>query len=336
MFKNKTGFTLAEVLIALTVVGVIMAISVQTIRIVKASYSSLAYFEYKNIQRIAAEMIAGKLPTNITVNGSYIQPPSELGLLMNGKGYAAMLTKNDTLFCRYLVSLANVSGPDNCDNQFTAEFNNTTNEPEIKDLNVDAPTFITTSGRRYYISGRTTHTKVSDIFGYRLIAVDLNGNQKPNIAQRKNNSDRRIPDIVTFLLLDSGDIFPLSHAADNTEMPDGRMVVYLNSKIKGYYFANINRPDDKKAVECTKLRNEDGEPACNFSVVYVQNKHDGKGLSFYSYRKAYCSALGEKESLYKTYCDGIGQDSLCPPSSDPKQFDLCRVENIKPAFRYNF
>ena len=60
MFKNKTGFTLTEVLVTLAIVGVIIAISILTIRIVKTSYSPSDYFEFKNIPKITTEMTAEK------------------------------------------------------------------------------------------------------------------------------------------------------------------------------------------------------------------------------------------------------------------------------------
>lgn len=339
MRKNKFGFTLAEVLIALTVIGVIMAISVQTIRIVKASYSSLAYFEFMNIQRIAAEMIAGKLPITTTDdNDNILQPPSKIQTLSGGRGSAAMLTdevdKNgNDIFCSYLVSVANVVGDSNCDALFNVGENE--GEPAISDLDINAPTFISPSGRRYYITKRATSSDVSDVVGFRLIGVDLNGTQKPNIDRREGG---KVPDIVTFLILDTGDVFPLGYTADNLEHSSGRMVVYLNSKVKGYYYSDRAERTVGIPEECTKLKDENGNPVCNYAVVNVPNKANGKdgSSSFYSYREAYCSSLGGGESPYKNYCTGIQGDELCPPSNSDKKFDLCRVENVKPMFRYNF
>ena len=39
MKNNKKGFTLGEVLVCVAIIGVIMAISVQSIKIVKSSYT---------------------------------------------------------------------------------------------------------------------------------------------------------------------------------------------------------------------------------------------------------------------------------------------------------
>ena len=59
-------------------------------------------------------------------------------------------------------------------------------------------------------------------------------------------------------------------------------------------------------------------------------------MSTYSYREAYCKSLGARQSVYKTYCNGIAGHFACPPSNNEQRFDLCLVENIKPMFRYNF
>ena len=50
-----------------------------------------------------------------------------------------------------------------------------------------------------------------------------------------------------------------------------------------------------------------------------------------------CTALGQnKASENKIYCSGISGSQYCPPSNNSNKFDSCRVENIKPMFRYNF
>ena len=49
MKKYKFGFTLSEVLIAMAVIGVVLALSVNAIKTARASYTALAYFAHKNI-----------------------------------------------------------------------------------------------------------------------------------------------------------------------------------------------------------------------------------------------------------------------------------------------
>ena len=49
MKKNKSGFTLTEVLMVIVIVGFILAMTVHTFNSLRASYTSLSYFTYKNV-----------------------------------------------------------------------------------------------------------------------------------------------------------------------------------------------------------------------------------------------------------------------------------------------
>ncbi len=339
MKKNKFGFTLAEVLVSMTIVGVIMAISVQTIKVVRASYSSTTYFEFINIQKMAGELIAGMSyePLRSAQGGSIGNPTTEK-TSGNGISYTT-ITDDSSTFCKFIIALSNTAGSDNsvdCSNLFDVTLGGDEPKLVIEDTGEgsdwDNPTFIASSARRYYLSNKVPEgTSVSNKYGYYLIAVDLNGTQGPNTTEYDG---KKIPDIVTFMILDNGEVFPLSFAADNLKVGD-RTTLYLNSKVKGYYFKH----DDTRTTsprECGKDTNK----RCNFGVIYAPNTNtpgpDGKDNFFFSYREAYCSSLGTRESAYESYCAGLPYYSLCPPSDDEKQFDVCRVENIKPAFKYNF
>ncbi len=358
MKKNRRGFTLAEVLICMVILGVIMAISVGTLKVIRASYTSLAYFEYKNIQRMAGEMIAGLTPNSIK---SEFDGDDQNKALITTKmkratagNYINVITDDNTVFCKAIASLANTVGEVQCDSFFsvTNETSSMTNQSEpMLNINEDDdtyknPNFVSNSGRRYYISEWQEEGNVSEDYGYRLIGVDLNGTQKPNISL---NNTRKVPDIAVFMILDNGEIFPMGVTADNINMPDGRVVLYLNSKVKGYYFKYDPTREGTVPKECKmKLTYKDAnkndvltdQVQCNFGVVYAPNENtpgkDGKQNFFFSYREAYCSALGERTSAYANYCNSISGQSLCPPSSNEKQFDLCKVDNVKPVFRYNF
>ncbi len=341
MKKNKFGFTLAEVLVCLVIIGVIMAVSVQTIKVIRASYSSLAYFEFLNIQKIAGEMIAGLTFESMKDSqGANIGNPTTMKTF-NGVSYTT-ITDDNTVFCKFVTSLSNTVGIDSsneCSNLF--DVSQGASEPKLiitdsgEGSEWDNPTFISTSGRRYYISRKVAEgTSISDKYGYFLISVDLNGTQGPNTTEYDG---KKVPDIVTFMILDNGEVFPLGVAADNLKVGE-RTTLYLNSKVKGYYFEH----DESRTTspeECTITGKVPGK-RCNFGVIYAPNQNspgvEGKENFFFSYREAYCSSLGTRESSYENYCAGIAYHSLCPPSDDEKQFDVCRVENIKPAFKYNF
>lgn len=345
MDKNKKGFTLGEVLICIMVVGIIMALSVQTIKIVKTSYASLGYFAHKNVTAMARELFSGQMPGENTsdvllcrlTNGesTYVLKPDllpETNALLNCRDLSTETGTNTV--CNSLAEMSNTSGKILCgsENLFTAAINDDTDEPYISDLNADNPNFITTNGQRYYITKRSFDTKISDNFGFRIIAVDLNGKSKPNSVE--TDSKKMPPDIIMFVLLDNGDIFPIGVAADNFNISDGRIVQYINSKVKGYYYSYDTNRTEGIPSSCFVKTTSGTKQICNFAVVYAQND---EGTSFFTYREAYCNALGtNKEPAYKNYCYGKTRNILCPPSSNEKRFDLCNVENVKPLFRYNF
>ena len=334
MRKNKSGFTLAEVLICLTIAGLIVALSVNSLKIIKTSYTALAYFEMNYIRQIAGELIAGKAPTEEIAGQTCIFDPSTLKYI---------ITPDDNTFCTSVASLLNVVGKTNCTNFAPVTNYNERNTDENKEkiINITNNTagnynFMTTNGHRYYISAHQSGADINSIFGYRTIGVDLNGKSAPNISQRDGD---KMPDIISFVILDTGEVFPVGVVADNPEIPKyNRTVLYLNSKVKGYYYSHTEvtgeaRNESSIPAEC-KIGNKQ---ICDYAVVNVPNNNsDKKNSAVYSYREAYCSSLGAQNSTFGNYCQGLPGNPNCPPSSLDTQFDLCLVENIKPMFRYNF
>ena len=59
MKKNKKGFTLAEILVCMTIMGIIMVAAVGVIRRVSVSYTSLAYYAHKNLEMSVTAMMMG-------------------------------------------------------------------------------------------------------------------------------------------------------------------------------------------------------------------------------------------------------------------------------------
>lgn len=351
MKNKKVGFTLSEVLVSVVIIGVIMAISVNSIKIVKASYTSLAYFAFQNVQNMVGVLNSGDSPYGKLKDKDDEELPSMIAQCRNSKGKVVQVLKSDkeyegygiancssrqnvtgeakNLFCKSLLSIANISGKTNCENLASVEMKG--NEPAIANLDYNKPSFIATNGQRYYISQWTMNPNVSSDFGFRLIAVDLNGTSKPN--KMGNDRSSLPPDIVTFMVLDNGEVLPLGVAADNIYLANGRVIMYLNSKVKGYYYTFNESRTENVAPDCTTKIKGVAQKTCNYAVVPLKNE---KGTSFFSYRQAYCTATGDEDVAYKNYCVGIGQSELCPPSDDEHVFDLCLPSNVKPMFRYNF
>ncbi len=343
MNKNKKGFTLEEVLITMAIVGIVMAIAVQSIKIVKASYTSLAFFAERNVRQLAGEMInVPDVTKRDTSNGmSRIIISDEETVTITAADGTTTTRSTDSVFCEQMANFSNTSGIIKCtdDDLFEVEKNDGDIYPQIvfdATNTTEEPNYYVTNGTRYYISEHVNkndpNRSVSSKYGYRLVAVDLNGKSIPNIASPTGN---RIPDIVTFMIMDNGEMYPLGVVADNMVSADGRIVIYLNSRVKGYYFGrNVN--GNPVAREC------DVTGRCDFRVVEIPNKHHPEGNSeatFHSYRQAFCHSLGENPStVYEEYCNGLDytDDNTCPISNEVNAFDECRVKIVKPMFRYNF
>ncbi len=375
MKKYKNGFTMAEILIVLMIVGIIMALSIRSIKIIKSSYASLTYFEFNTIKQIAAELIAGQTPTPLLDED---EKPIQLNSTIDGKNgkKLTVINTDDEIFCTAVTAILNTRGKNNCTNFFSAEISN---EPYLDiDFSKATPNFSTTNGRRYYVTQRIKNNNVSDLYGFRLIAVDLNGKSKPNSSL---SSVRRPPDVVTFLMLDNGEVYPLGVAADNLKISDENTLQYLNSKLKGYNYNSYKITKDQETQQETieyayeedengvktggyrassaipsecYTRNKKGKMSCDFGVTYLQNEENNKGekgaLSLFSYRQAYCSSLS-KAPTYAKYCENIDKHPLCPPADEtlcpsgdnaPQDenskncnIDLCTVENVKPLFRFD-
>ncbi len=372
---NKKGFTLGEVLVCIMIIGIIMALSMQSIKMVKSSYTSLTYFALKNVQDLVGEIYSGETLKQklLDIDGKVIDSTTKYckdlsKTEVNGtekmveNGSVSLILKPDrpvkglvacnkletkesptNTFCNALVALANTAGDINCTDlkNATVQYSSENNEPYIHIEDYKKPTFITTNGMRYYLTAWNFDENVSKKYGFRLLAVDLNGESKPNLSGAATNS--QLPDIVTFLILDNAEVLPLGVAADNVTI-DGRTVRYLNSKVKGYYY--IYNSDRKENIPPDCFMKKDGKSfnTCNYAVVNVKNE-SGESFevdkdttvqgSFFTYRQAYCGISGENSEVLTNYCDSAGPLQLCPPSTSLNSFDLCLIENVKPMFRYN-
>ena len=72
MMKYKKGFTLSEIMMAMTIIGVIMAISINAINNVRVSYTSLTYFAHKNIVNMIGVLYSGAMTSSDTTRGDDI------------------------------------------------------------------------------------------------------------------------------------------------------------------------------------------------------------------------------------------------------------------------
>ena len=72
-------------------------------------------------------------------------------------------------------------------------------------------------------SKRTFNSSISNDFGFRLLAVDVNGTSKPNVIDP--DDDKMPPDVLTFMIMDNGEMYPLGVAADNLKVAGNKHII---------------------------------------------------------------------------------------------------------------
>ncbi|MBQ9244915.1 prepilin-type N-terminal cleavage/methylation domain-containing protein [bacterium] len=403
MQNNKKAFTMAEVLVCMTIIGVVMAFSVNTIRIVKASYTSLTYFSFNNIQAIVGSLIAGdytqtewedrtkvykdttdnlgnqefkftgknikvyfdsldgrigenqkgkfpeavgfckvdrnidskdanKVVTVLKNDREYDDDVQHRGLPTCGErsnaNYVNNTKDNKVLFCHAFALVSNSVKGEKCmlDDLFDAGWGD--GEPELKDFNpkTATPNIITTNGQRYYISKwKFDKTNVSPIYGYRLIAVDLNGKSGPNLAKRI--SGKNFPDVVTFMVMDNGEVFPLGHAADNVilnhkagETP--RRIQYITSSVYGYYMDDLIEEDAEKTSD--KENWDSARASRNNKIAEIEGARDITNIP------AECKLKMQRPDDYDESNNKSGWKTWDDNSTNKEQCNFARVQVENP------
>lgn len=195
--NKKSGFTLAELLMIMFLVGALVVLGVQVILNRQNNYKVVYYAAYKNLKMAAGELVATS-PT--------------------GKvSYAFDENNNPTTFCQKLSNIFNVSaGASVCSNIYTfnptAGLSSSSVTPNNSSLSL-------TNGQRLYISNTFVAPGANNYFNEQatLVLVDLNGKGAPNIIDTKSYTDTRTPDIVAFAITDSGVVIPMTPLADDNE-----------------------------------------------------------------------------------------------------------------------
>ncbi len=285
-----------------------------------------------------------------TVPEASLQPGTNIPLCANSFHVTDESESGSFNFCKRVAAMANTAGGVNCNTLRNVGYRDSV--PYITDLNPDSPNFTATNGQRYYFSRRAVNSDISP-FGFRLIAIDLNGRRGPNLLspsseENDGNNANMLPDIVTFMLLDNGVIFPLGVAADNKYI-DGKYVNYLNSRVKAYSYStspNIHDEPDNSVPLNTLCLTSSGanlqedravQKNCQYVVKALAN-NGGVGNAqrgtVSSYKTMFCLSAQQEREFYPDYCDGINVISVCPGGSSA-QYDECYADPIKPMFRFN-
>lgn len=297
--KNKSGFTLPEILIMLAIIGVITALSIAVVSTQQAKFGLNCYHLLRELQMtagsIAAQTSEGNLFSKIT---EQTETTGSDGTVTSEETTKYDLS-NDDDFCKLFASKLNSASKLECseDKLFSA----TTTNIYFTTYNV-TPTFRLINGYSFYLSkhiagGVTSAGEYKP--GYRMLAVDMNGDAKPNKAD---------DDIIAFAIFDNGTVLPYGVAATNTRTDaegNSEYVPYFQTVIKGKNLV----PSTVVLEEANFLqRLEKSSVAWMFPSVIIKNPDNvaGNGLPRnLSFKDSYCKVYADQVAWYDpNYCTG--------------------------------
>ncbi len=349
--KKLIGFTLAEVMIAFTIIGVIMVFYVPVHKVVAAQYTTLAYSAWENLSLASKELLSGDYATSI---GNEEKPAL---VYSNGE---LVLNPDDDVFCLCMAEVMNTTGR-YCQPEAPYSSVSGSNPLEFKLASRDfedqySPNFVGTNGVKYFLSAhQAQNDSVASAYGYRVIAVDLTGKKKPNSEDSyPANHSGQPADIVYFIMLDNGAVFPIGVAATNRN--------YINARTIAYYFTSANIPPtsdllEKKAKGCKNFTSGVGienfhdiifnpekytndpekdhifEAGCNYwkENIEIQDPNDAsEQLLTYSFKDAYCLQKGQ-QGVFK----GYGCSDMYDKCDKTNEYhaDQCVLEPVKPLYK---
>lgn len=297
--KKHTGFTLAEVLIMLLIIGVIATLSI-IVNTQKAKFGLNCYYLLRELQltagSLAAQTTEGTLNSKIT---ELITTTDEGGNTTEEEAVKYDLSK-DSDFCKFFANTLNSASVLKCSDgdlysATTSDIYNgisSSSEPNFRLIN------------RYsiylskHVSGGTTGTgEVKP--GYRMVAVDLNGDASPNATDN---------DIISFAIFDNGTVLPYGVAATNKRKDKNgneEYIPYFQTVIKGKNLVT-NKVIVKEEQVLKRL--EKSSLAHMYPSVIFKNPDNisetgnPRDLSF---KDSYCKVYADEITWYDlNYCNG--------------------------------
>ena len=277
--KNKHyGFTLAEVLLTLIIVGVITVLSFQTIKMQKTTFGFTCYHFFRDLKitvgHMASQTVGGSLASFSCDRAAESDDADDYSACMTaGKSS----TDNEFLlnyktgegFCKGLAAFMATASSVKCT---AADLNNATLENIYGGINADTvPNFTLLNKNFIYVSNRVEPSGAGSAKPYRIVSADLNGYSKPNEVGK---------DIISFAVFDNGEVLPLGEPAESTK-----------------YFMGVVK------IRNILQRSSDGAESVLNSLKHpasIVRTSTGKNLSF---KDAYCWTMGASENC-PNYCSG--------------------------------
>lgn len=298
--NQHKGFTLAEVLIMLVIVGVLAALSITVVSTQKAKFGLNCYYLLRELQitagSLAAQTDEGNLHSKIS---EQTETTDDEGNITTQETVKYDLS-TDEGFCKFFANSLNSASTIRCEDENL--YSATISDIYSGISSSSVPTFRLINKYSVFLSkhvagGNTSAGEVRP--GYRMIAVDLNGDGKPNKTD---------DDIIAFAIFDNGTVLPYGVAATNTKTDaEGKSeyVPYFQTVIKGK-----NLVPNKVVLEEASFLNrlEKSSIASMFPSVIIKNPDNiaGNGIPRnLSFKDSYCKVYADEVAWYDpSYCNG--------------------------------
>ncbi len=281
---KKNGYTLREILVVMIIVGVLVVLSLQTIKSQKSNFAFSCYHLLRDLKITVGHMAAS------TYGGSLNSFSCEKALENNDQsGYEACVASGKSSeagasadpyildyrtgqgFCRGLGKYLGTASSLKCSE---GELNSATLSDIYGGIGAGKEeNFILMNKYLIYVSKRVAGGSSKP---YRIISVDLNGYSPPNEVAK---------DVISFAVFDNGEILPLGEAAVNND--------FFRAVIKIRNILPVDASHAQAAVDSAR------HPA---AIILSSKK---KPLTF---KEAYCDVYGKSEN-YPDYCNGYSDPS---------------------------
>lgn len=280
---KKRAFTLAEVMISLTLTSIIAVLSMQAYKTIKSKFVFSCYYLYRDLKiavgHMAADSIGGSFDS-VTCDADNLSAANYEACLtaaVNGTTNTNIIDyKTDTGFCKMLAKYLSSASKVEC---ATNDMNNATIANDNFYGSLAKPNFKLLNKNYVYVSKRVAGSNTDgQLHTYRIVSFDLNGRTSPNQAGK---------DIISFAIFDNGEILPLGAPADD---PDFFMAVIKMRTTADRYNSADNTETLAKLKKTVRFPN-----ACTY------NPATKKQITF---KEAYCTVILQSIN-YPQYCANI-------------------------------
>ncbi|MCR5261540.1 MAG: hypothetical protein K6C94_06840 [Candidatus Gastranaerophilales bacterium] len=273
---KKDGFSLAEILIMLAIVGVISILTLVVVINDRNKFGFNCYYFFRDLKttvgHMGAQTVSGSLNSYSCEDAEEVGSTEFAACMAAGKNSeedAYILDyRTDAGFCKgmgkYLGTASKIKCTDSDMNSATLS------SPYGTIASGKVENFRLMNGYLVYISQKVTPATGTP---YRVVSVDLNGNGVPNEVGK---------DILSFAVFDNGEVLPIGEAATDPKN--------FNAVIKMRNVMEMPDTDAAKQAVVNSMRHPS-------AIIRTANKTP---LSF---KDAYCRVLGSSP-VDPTYCNG--------------------------------